>query len=185
MKTERMQKILDKVCGADACPSDVALLFLWLRDFSKTQKDSDGKLWDLACYISHNQERNQGVSHKKIQTVLKNLIEVSKEGGSFGMGQPIFSSNEVVDMLIIKLKSDIKLKVDENIIKSKQDFICCSLQELIEGTEFIELKLPKPEFVSCCLVRDGNKISYEVRLNLPNRLFSVDPSARILFPLFD
>jgi len=187
VKKDRIQLILDKILGDDACPSDVALLFLWLRDFSlnKTQ-DSDRRIWDLACYVSHNQVREIGKSHEEIEKVLKDLIDASQSGGSFGIGRPVFKREEVINDLITKLKDiPLSLEFDSNFLTSKKDFIINSLMELIEGTDFIKLDLEESKFVSCRLVRDGNKINYDVRLNLPNSKFVVDETMPILFPLFD
>lgn len=185
MKTERIEMILNRILGQDARDSDVALLFLWIRDLCEISNQEDRLLWDLACYVSHNQERNQGESHKRIKKVLIDLIAASKKGGSFGFGKPVFLRDALIETLIVKLREDVHLNFDEAALRAKKNFIADSLQMMVEGTEFIGLEALGPGFVSCCLVRHNGSVSYDVRLNLPGSLFDVNPSLQILFPLFD
>lgn len=179
IKTTKIKEVLLKIYNDTYCSSDIGLLFLWLRPIIK----GENLLMDLANFVAHGDERDQGASYDHILKYILNFIDVSESRGTIHGLKPLFNKQEIIIKLIkIIDKLDVGLKKDE-IIK-RTEGITNSLLDLMEESEFNFSKVDE-RIVRCYLKRVDKKILFCLNLNLSGPHIIVPPDMTIQSTLFD
>ena len=177
MKTEQIQELITKISKSNFNSSDVAVLFIFLRQvFSQ-----DPILLDIANFIAHSEGRTRGESFDSTYRYVDQFILVSKQGGSIKGLSPVFKREDVINRLIRVIKKN-NFNLDEKEFHTQKDSIINQMHYLMKETE---LKLPQPEVVKCYLKRLGNKMKLCLHLNLKEAFIIISPSACIQIDLFD
>ncbi|MCX6738180.1 MAG: hypothetical protein NTY11_02075 [Candidatus Parcubacteria bacterium] len=177
MKTEKIQKILNKICTADFICSDVGLLFIWLRpSFS-----NDQILLDLSNFVAHSESRDRGVSFNHVNSFVMNFISVSEKGGTIFGRSAVFNKTDVIQRLITVLQT-LGLIFENNKLFSQRDKLADCLQELIEETEF---RFADPRIIRCYVKRSGRGMQFCLEADLKGPAIKMTPGASVCSDLFD
>jgi hypothetical protein len=176
--SDKMKDKIDKICEGDFGCSDIGLLFIWLRPTFAHMPI----LLDLANFVAHNDERNQGTSFEHVHSYVKNFIEVSEKGGTIFGFQPVFVREEVIENLIEVLKRQNLINKNEDKLRQQKDRIINCLLEIMDEVEF---KFKDPRVVRCYLKRDGQKMFFCLNLDLRGPRIKTSPSATIQSNLFN
>jgi hypothetical protein len=177
MKTERIQQKVDSICGGDFCDADVGLLFVWLRPHLK----KDPVLWDLANFVAHNDERNQGISFNHVQGFVRNFLEVSEKGGTIYGLQPLFQRDNVIERLTHVLNR-LGITFTETDLLLQKDRIVDSLMSLMEDTEFL---IRDKRVIKCHTKRQGGAVMFSLQANLKTPNIEMSEGASVESTLFN
>jgi len=177
MKIERIQQKVNEICEGSFCAADIGLLFVWLRPKLK----GDPVLWDLANFVAHNDERDQGVSFDHVHKFVKNFLEVSENGGTvFGL-QPIFQRDDVISKLINVLKR-LGVIFEETKFIAQKDLLIDYLMQMMEETDF---NIRDERITRCYLRRNSKIMMFSLQANLKGPVITMSAGASVESTLFN
>lgn len=158
MRTDKIQQRVDKICEGNFCDADIGLLFVWLRPKLK----EDPVLWDVANFVAHNDERDQGISFEYVQKLITEFLTAFENGGEVRVGGSVFKSDDLINRLMSVLRK-LKIQFDDEKIINQKVMIIDSLQGLINGVSFL-LK-DEPRVVRCYVEKSGSKMNFHAELS--------------------
>ncbi len=143
---------------------------------------SEPILYDLANFVAHNDERDQGISFTSIDSFVQNFIEVSMKGGTIYGKRAVFSKRVIVEKLI-KLLESILPDFDETAFELQRDNI---IESLVETMEEVDFKISDPRVIRCYIKRVGaHKLVFCMNINLIGPFIQISEGANIQTPLFE
>lgn len=176
IKTDKLEKIINKIyTGRFDCYA-LGLLFIWIRPVVGDNKI----MWDLANFVAHIDERDRGVSFEHIHNFVTNFIEVSEKGGIIYGIPSVFDKEKVMNELIIVLDK-LNLNINRGKIIDQKDKIIECLLELMEEAEF---HFNDPRIVKCFLKKEAQKMKFCLNLDLKGPVIKTSPNAIIQSNLF-
>ena len=176
IKTNKICKIIDKICSGQFDSSDTGMLFILLRPtFSHNMM-----LQDLSNFIAHGDKRDRGVSFDHINKFVKNILEVSEKGGTLVGLPPVFNKENVIEDLI-KALNNLDLVIESNKIRAQKEKLIDNLLELMEESEF---SFEDSRVIRVFLKRDGEKMLFCLNLDLKGPRIIISPFTSIHCNLF-
>lgn len=162
--TTEIKKILELIYNASFSPNDLAMLFIYMRNF----KNNDSVVRELGDFIAHSEGRDVGTSHGKIKDYIMNMIEVSAGKKNILSGKKMICNKQSIIQCLMKILKEKITDFDQEKFLKQEDQIIKFLFEKLDNIEFIfeDHKLNNIRVNKCFLKNDFSKLSFCFNISL-------------------
>jgi hypothetical protein len=123
--------IIDRIQGGDFSSVELRALFSILR-YEAPKLEA---IFDIACFVAHKDERDQGATFNHIKSFVDKFSEVSIKGGKLNFCIPLFNQVEVMSQLYEVLEVNKVPVLNRKLFMNQSYKIMYEILKIVAGTK--------------------------------------------------
>lgn len=198
---QKIQEILNKIEDDSFTPSDIDLILIKLREYSKPKS----LFQEISHFAAHNEMRNQGNTFYHMNGFFSSMLFHTKH--SFDNKEPLDFSKPIPNYVIEKIKFNINLSKDNfaekykcsltqfeskfnNVFQKIKGTNTYKLKGTLKGTvkkvteDMLQLLISHPLFTQEQIIEEFIKVLKENEFNLDEKLYRLRCEKIILFIIY-
>lgn len=128
---EDVSQIIQKIQKADFSRIEIRALLISLR-FAPPHYQS---IKDLANFVAHEEERNQGIFQDNVKGFVDRFVEFTKIGGIYKAPDPVFNQSDIISQLYKTIKMQGILNLDKRLFCAQAFNIMLKILEIVADTK--------------------------------------------------